>query len=110
MSQKNIKIKIGDRVYPLTISESEESGVNTSVKKIEENILKLKQQYKINDSQDLLAMTCLEFATKLQNTPTKTAEPTQDNSPKLDSILELLDEAISQNHNTFSIFLFYLFN
>ena len=47
MSQKNIKIKIGDRVYPLTISESEENGVNTSVKKIEENILKLKMQYKL---------------------------------------------------------------
>ena len=49
MSQKNIKIKIGDRVYPLTISDSEENGVNTSVKNIEENILKLKKQYNIND-------------------------------------------------------------
>ncbi|MEN8927870.1 MAG: cell division protein ZapA [Flavobacteriales bacterium] len=95
MSQKNIKIKIGDRVYPLTISESEEDGVNSSVKKIEENIQKLKQQYKINDSQDLLAMTCLEFATKLQNTPTKAATPAQDNTPKLDTILDLLDDAIS---------------
>jgi cell division protein ZapA len=95
MSQKNIKIKIGDRVYPLTISESEEDGVNSSVKKIEENILKLKKQYKINDSQDLLAMTCLEFATKAQNTPTKAVSPTQDHSPKLDSIIELLNEAIS---------------
>ena len=35
MSQKNIKIKIGDRVYPLTISDSEENGVNTSVKNID---------------------------------------------------------------------------
>ena len=95
MSQKNIKIKIGDRVYPLTISEGEEDGVNNSVQKIEENILKLKQQYKINDSQDLLAMTCLEFATKIQNTPTKTVSPIQDNTPKLDSIIELLNEAIS---------------
>ncbi len=95
MSQKNIKIKIGDRVYPLTISESEENGVQSSVQQIEENILKLKKQYNINDSQDLLAMTCLEFATKIQNTPTKTVSPTPDNSPKLDSILELLNEAIS---------------
>jgi len=95
MSQKNIKIKIGDRVYPLTISESEENGVQSSVQQIEENILKLKKQYNINDSQDLLAMTCLEFATKIQNTPTKTVSPTLDNSPKLDSILELLNEAIS---------------
>ena len=95
MSQKNIKIKIGDRVYPLTISESEENGVNTSVKKIEENILKLKMQYKINDSQDLLAMTCLEFATKAQNTPTKTVSTENNYTSKLDSIIELLNEATS---------------
>ena len=95
MSQKNIKIKIGDRVYPLTISEGEENGINTSVKKIEENILKLKKQYKINDSQDLLAMTCLEFATKVQNTTTKTVSTENNYTSQLDGILELLNEATS---------------
>ena len=95
MSQKNIKIKIGDRVYPLTISEGEENGINTSVKKIEENILKLKRQYKINDSQDLLAMTCLEFATKAQNTTTKTVSKEVNYTSELDSILKLLNEASS---------------
>ena len=64
MSQKNVKIKIGDRVYPLTVSESEEKTVEISAEKIAENIKKLKSQYKITDSQDLLAMTCLEFATR----------------------------------------------
>ena len=95
MSQKNIKIKIGDRVYPLTISDSEENGVNTSVKNIEENILKLEKQYNINDSQDLLAMTCLEFATKAQNTPTKTVSTEINYTSKLDGIIELLNEATS---------------
>ena len=95
MSQKNIKIKIGDRVYPLTISDSEENGVNTSVKNIEENILKLKKQYNINDSQGLLAMTCLEFATKAQNTPTKTVSTEINYTSKLDGIIELLNEATS---------------
>ena len=95
MSQKNIKIKIGDRVYPLTISDSEENGENTSVKNIEENILKLKKQYNINDSQDLLAMTCLEFATKAQNTPTKTVSTEINYTSKLDGIIELLNEATS---------------
>ncbi|MDB4089588.1 cell division protein ZapA [Flavobacteriales bacterium] len=95
MSQKNIKIKIADRVYPLTINESEEIGVDTSVKKIEENIIKLKKQYKINDSQDLLAMTCLEFATKLQNTPTKTDSITNNYTTQLDGLIDLLNEATS---------------
>lgn len=95
MSQKSIKIKIGDRVYPLTISEKEEESVNVSAKMIEKNIAKLKTQYKINDSQDLLAMTCLEFATKVQNSPSAEVSKSKDSSRKLDEILLILDDAIS---------------
>lgn len=67
MSQKSIKITIGGRVYPLTITEKEEQTVLNSAKKIEENINKLQSQYGIKDAQDLLAMTALEFATLLSN-------------------------------------------
>lgn len=95
MSQKSIKIKIGDRVYPLTVSEKEEESVNSSAKMIEKNIAKLKTQYKISDSQDLLAMTCLELATKVQNSPSTEVSESKDNSEKLDQILELLNESIS---------------
>jgi len=75
MSQKNIKINIGGRVYPLTISENEEETIRFSQKRIDDNIVKLKTQYAIKDSQDLLAMTALEFATKLQ---TKTSTSLQE--------------------------------
>ena len=95
MSQKSIKIKIGDRTYPLTVSEKEEESVNASAKMIEKNIEKLKKQYKISDSKDLLAMTCLELATKVQNSPSTEVSESKDNSIKLDEILELLDSAIS---------------
>lgn len=67
MSQKSIKITIGGRVYPLTITEKEEETVLNSAKKIEENINKLQSQYGIKDAQDLLAMTSLEFATQLSS-------------------------------------------
>ncbi len=96
MSKKNVKIKIGDRVYPLTVSESEEAGVELSATKIAENIAKLKSQYKITDSQDLLAMTCLEFANKIQLAQAK-PEPVEvkDNSPKLDELLFKLNQELS---------------
>lgn len=95
MSQKNVKIKIGDRVYPLTVSENEEKAVEISAGKIAENIKKLKVQYKITDSQDLLAMTCLEYATKLQNTTKAEPIPAKDYTKKLDDILSKLDEALA---------------
>ena len=96
MSKKNVKIKIGDRVYPLTVSESEEKSVELSAEKIAENIKKLKSQYKITDSQDLLAMTCLEFANKIQLTQSK-PEPVEvkDSSPKLDELLLKLNQELS---------------
>lgn len=96
MSKKNVKIKIGDRVYPLTVSESEEKSVEVSAEKIAENIKKLKNQYKINDSQDLLAMTCLEFATKLQTAQDKPKQSEiKEFSPKLDELLLKLNQELS---------------
>jgi len=95
MSQKSIKIKIGDRVYPLTVSEKEEESVNSSAKMIEQNIAKLKTQYKISDAQDLLAMTCLELATKVQNLPSAEVPESRDNSKELDEIISVLDDALS---------------
>ncbi len=96
MSKKNVKIKIGDRVYPLTVSESEEKSVEVSAEKIAENIKKLKNQYKINDSQDLLAMTCLEFATKLHTAQDKpTQSEIKEFSPKLDELLLKLNQELS---------------
>lgn len=96
MSKKSIKIKIGEKVYPLTVSEDEEKTVEQSAQRIAENIKKLKSQYKINDSLDLLAMTCLEFASKLQSN-TKEETEVQDNTKELDSILNKLNQAISKS-------------
>ena len=95
MSQKNIKIKIGDRIYPLTVSDSEEKTVTVSAENIAENIKKLKLQYKINDSQDLLAMSCLEFATKLQNSENKVVTQKKEYNPMLDSLISKLNNALS---------------
>ncbi len=96
MSQKNIKIKIGGRTYPLTLSQEEEESVNGAVKRIEQNIAKLKNQYGISDSQDLLAMTSLELATQLENSlKTNNNQHTDDLSNDLDKIIEKLDTVIS---------------
>lgn len=87
MSQKSIKISIGGRVYPLTITEKEEQTVLKSAAKIEENINKLQSQYGIKNSQDLLAMTALEFATQLGNKATNEAN---ENNVEIDTILNTL--------------------
>tara|TARA_B100001027_G_C16062601_1_gene239248 strand:+ start:240 stop:536 length:297 start_codon:yes stop_codon:yes gene_type:complete len=67
---ENIKIKlnIGDRVYPLTIQRSQEFYFREAAKIIEKTIKTLEENYSVRDKQDLLAMSCIQFAAKnLQN-------------------------------------------
>lgn len=66
MSKKQVKIQIGGRNYPITVEATEEDAVFGAEKLIQENVDKLKRIYNITNPQDLLAMTALEFATKLQ--------------------------------------------
>ena len=68
--EENIKIKlnIGDRIYPLTIQRSQEFYFREASKIIERTIKNLEENYSVRDKQDLLAMSCIQFAAKnLQN-------------------------------------------
>tara|TARA_B100000989_G_C19337616_1_gene383585 strand:- start:46 stop:333 length:288 start_codon:yes stop_codon:yes gene_type:complete len=68
--EENIKIKlnIGDRLYPLTIQRSQEFFFREAAKIIEKTIKNLEENYSVRDKQDLLAMSCIQFAAKsLQN-------------------------------------------
>ena len=64
MSSLSIKVNIGSRSYPLTISRNEEEIVRKAASDINNNIKHLKDNYAVKDMQDLLAMTALQFATK----------------------------------------------
>ena len=64
--EENIKIKlnIGDRIYPLTIQRSQEFYFREAAKIIEKTIKNLEENYSVRDKQDLLAMSCIQFAAK----------------------------------------------
>ena len=62
MSELSIKVVNGGRTYPLTINREDEEKIRKSVSEIENNIKNLKENYAVNDMQDLLAMTALEYA------------------------------------------------
>ncbi len=70
MEKDSIKIKlnIGDRLYPLTVERSQEFYFREAAKLIEKTIKNLEENYSVRDKQDLLAMSCIQFAAKsLQN-------------------------------------------
>lgn len=60
MGELSIKIKIADREYPMKVEASEEERIRKVGKVINENIKTYREQYGINDKQDLLAMVAFD--------------------------------------------------
>jgi cell division protein ZapA len=56
----SIKIRIGDRDYPMKVDESEEEILRTAGKALNEKLKTFKDQYQIEDRQDLLAMVAFD--------------------------------------------------
>ncbi len=64
MGELSIKIKIANRVYPLTVDSSEEEGIRNAAEKINKSIDDFERLYAVKDKQDLLAMAALKVATR----------------------------------------------
>ncbi len=67
MSELSIKVSIGGRTYPLTIKRNEEEKIRKAASEIDKNLKELKNNYAVVDTQDLLAMTVLQYATESVN-------------------------------------------
>ncbi len=64
MGELSIKIKIANRVYPLTIKAEEEEGVRKAADNINQSINEFERLYDVKDKQDLLAMAALKVASR----------------------------------------------
>ena len=89
-----IKLNIGDRLYPLTIERSQEIFFRDAVKKIESSLKKLEENYSVRDKQDLLAMTCIQYAAKLQQNLSNNNKIDEEIDEKLTNMINLIDNKI----------------
>lgn len=60
MGELSIKIKIGDREYPMKVEASEEAAIRQAGKELNEKIKSYRDQFGIDDKQDLLAMVAFD--------------------------------------------------
>lgn len=93
MKDLSIKVNITNRVYPLTVSQSEEEGIRLAAKKINEMVKDYEQNYAVKDKQDLLAMCALQFATQKEELEHKTFIDVEG----FDKRLQLLNDLVSEN-------------
>lgn len=67
MGELSIKIKIANRVYPLTVNAKEEEGVRKAAEEINKSVAEYERLYAVKDYQDLLAMVALKTASSNLN-------------------------------------------
>ena len=72
MEELSIKIKIADREYPMKVEASDEERIRLAGKKVNEKVRLYREQFGIDDKQDLLAMVAFDSVfEKLQNEVTQ---------------------------------------
>jgi cell division protein ZapA (FtsZ GTPase activity inhibitor) len=70
----SIKVSIGGRKYPLTVAVKDEAMVQKIAADLDKTITSLKENYAVQDKQDLIAMAALQVAVKQA---TKNSSPAQ---------------------------------
>ncbi|UXP30672.1 cell division protein ZapA [Reichenbachiella agarivorans] len=72
MGELSIKIKIGNREYPMKVPAQEEATIRAAGKKINEKLKFYQEQFHIDDKQDLLAMVAIDsYVQLLQSSETR---------------------------------------
>lgn len=62
-----VEINIAGRTYPINVKPEEEAGLKRMAEEIQQHMDYLRENYAIKDSQDILAMTVLEYANRLES-------------------------------------------
>ena len=86
-----IKVQIANRSYPLTIKRSEQKSVQAAVKYIDDYLSKLEKNYDVPDKQDLLAMCCLQLASKIEVFMSRRLQEESQHQEEISELIDLLE-------------------
>ena len=93
MSNKlKIKLSVANRVYPLTISPSQEEGLRLAAQQINNLIKKFEQNYSVQDKQDALAMCALQIASSKKQESLDEKNILNDVEVKISELIKSFDQ------------------
>jgi len=91
----SIKIKIGDRDYPMKVKPEDEERVRKASKKINENLKTYREKFGIDDKQDLLAMVAFDSVVAKLTTEENVTEFDTFSDDKISQLDSLITKALS---------------
>ena len=92
MSHKlKINVVIAGRTYPLSVNNTkEEEGMRKAANAINKLISMYEQNYAVSDKQDVLAMSALQFASKLEILSLQKSDNKKEEIQKLSELTNLV--------------------
>ncbi len=94
MDELSVKIKIADREYPMKVNRKEEEKVRAAGKLINEKIKYYKDQFGIDDKQDLLAMVAFDCLVDKMAEEVSLQEIDQTVVEKVNQLNQLISQAL----------------
>ncbi|KOF02619.1 cell division protein ZapA [Roseivirga seohaensis] len=91
----SIKIKIGDREYPMKVKPEEEQRVRNAGKIINEKLRSYRDQFGIDDKEDLLAMVAFDSLIAKMKVESEVASIDSTTSDQLDQLENIIKTALS---------------
>ena len=95
MDNLSIKIKIGDREYPMKVRPEEEQRVRNASKQINEKLRVYREQFGIDDKEDLLAMVAFDCLVSLMKNEEQTTAIDSNTEDRLNQLENLISDALS---------------
>ncbi len=89
-----IKLKIGDREYPMRVKIEDESKIRHAGKLINEKLRKYKDEFGLDDTQDLLAMVAFDCMVESLETNEINAGDSEQIKSSISHINALLEKAL----------------
>ncbi|MFN8416060.1 MAG: cell division protein ZapA [Cytophagaceae bacterium] len=96
MGELSIKIRIGDREYPMRIDSAEEEKIRIAGKLVNEKLRQFKEQFGIDDKQDLLAMTTFDSIVNMLKGNEQIDTQQKNILDRLSSIDQMLSNALAE--------------
>ncbi len=94
MDVLSIKIKISDREYPMKVKVEDEVKIRQAAKLINEKLKKYREQFGIDDRQDLLAMVAFDSMIESMEQNTMNKEDSQQIESNIIKINDLLNNLL----------------
>lgn len=97
MAELSIRLKIGDREYPMKVSTADEEKIRKAGKIINERLRVYRNRFGINDKQDLLAMVAFDCIVEQMENEVQEGNHSKEDptvSTKIDELNALLNKVM----------------